>query len=119
MLNIGILGCGRIGQVHARGISQIEGAQVIAVSDFFPEAAAALADKTGANIRSTDDILKSADIDAVIVGTPTDTHFDIIHKAAANGKAIFCEKPIDLSADRIRTCLKAVCRCGCSIYDSV
>lgn len=108
MLKIGLLGCGRIGQVHARGIGQIEGARVAAVSDFFPEAAEALAAKTGAEVQTTDAILESADIDAVIIGTPTDTHFDIIHKAAANGKAIFCEKPIDLSADRIRACLKAV-----------
>jgi len=107
-INIGLLGCGRIGQVHARGISQVDDAEVVAVSDAFPEAANALAEKTGAKVMTSDEMLSSADVHAVIVGTPTDTHYDLIHSAAKNGKAIFCEKPIDLSADRIRDCLAVV-----------
>ncbi|MEO0914710.1 MAG: inositol 2-dehydrogenase, partial [Pseudomonadota bacterium] len=46
------------------------------------------------------------------VGTPTDTHFDLIHAAAAAGKAIFCEKPIDMSAERIRACAEVVAEAG-------
>jgi myo-inositol 2-dehydrogenase / D-chiro-inositol 1-dehydrogenase len=112
MLNIGLLGCGRIGAVHARSIGQLDDVQVVAVSDFVPEAAKALAAKAGAKVLDSDALIASADVDAVVIGTPTDTHYDLIHAAAANGKAIFCEKPIDMSADRIRDCIKAVTAAG-------
>jgi myo-inositol 2-dehydrogenase/D-chiro-inositol 1-dehydrogenase len=114
MLKLGLLGCGRIGQVHARSIKALTNARLVAVSDFFAEAAEKLAAETGAQARSTEAILASDDIDAVIIGTPTDTHFDIIQSAAKAGKAIFCEKPVDMSADRIRDCITAVERAGVS-----
>lgn len=116
MLKIGILGCGRIGQVHARSIKGMKNASVIAVSDFFEEAAALLAEETGAQVRSTEAILTSDDVDAVIIGTPTDTHFDIIQGAAKAGKAIFCEKPVDMSADRIRACITVVENAGVPFF---
>lgn len=102
MIRIGILGAGRIGQVHAKTLRNLSGASIVAVSDFFPDAAQKLADTCGAQVRSTDAIIASDDIDAIVVGTPTDTHFNIIKTAAAAGKAIFCEKPVDMSADNIR-----------------
>jgi myo-inositol 2-dehydrogenase/D-chiro-inositol 1-dehydrogenase len=110
MLNIGILGCGRIGQVHGATLQSMTNARAAAVSDFVPEAAQALAGKLGANVMTSDEILRDPKIDAVVIGTPTTTHFDIIHAAAKNGKAIFCEKPVDLSVDRIRACLDAVAK---------
>ena len=108
MLRVGLLGCGRIGQVHGRTIKTMNNAHVVAVSDAFPTSATDLAEALGADVRSTDAILTSTDIDAVVIGTPTDTHYDLIHAAAANGKAIFCEKPVDMNADRIRDCIAAV-----------
>lgn len=108
MLKIGLLGCGRIGQVHARSISQIESAKVTAVADAFKDPADALASKTGAEVLAPEALIASPEVDAVVIGTPTDTHFDLIHAAAKAGKAIFCEKPVDLSADRIRACRDAV-----------
>ena len=108
MLKIGLLGCGRIGQVHARSIAQTEGARVSAVADAFEEPARMLGNKTGAKVMEPIALIESADVDAVVIGTPTDTHYKFIHAAAAAGKAIFCEKPVDLSADRIRDCIKAV-----------
>ena len=108
MLRIGILGCGRIGQVHARSLAHMANASLVAVSDAFAEMADNLAQQTGAEVRETDAIIEAADIDAVIICTPTDTHYDIIHAAAKSGKAIFCEKPVDMSADRIRDCITAV-----------
>jgi predicted dehydrogenase len=80
MLNIGILGCGRIGQVHARSVAHVDGARVAAVADAFPTAASALAEKTDARVMSSDEIIASPDIDAVVIGTPTDTHFDLIQE---------------------------------------
>ena len=108
MINIALLGCGRIGQVHARSLMGLEGAQVAAVADAMPEAAQALAKRTGARVMEVEDILAASDIDAVVIGTPTTTHYDLIHGAARAGKAIFCEKPIDLNAARIRDCLAVV-----------
>ncbi|WP_300015110.1 inositol 2-dehydrogenase [uncultured Roseobacter sp.] len=108
MLNIGILGCGRIGVVHAGSIDRLDGVRVSAVSDAVPAAAEALAAKTGAQVLDSAGLIASADVDAVVIGTPTDTHYDLIQAAAKAGKAIFCEKPIDMSADRIRDCIAAV-----------
>lgn len=110
MLRIGILGAGRIGQVHGRTLKHLDNAQAVAVSDYFDEAAQRLANEHGAKVMTTDEIIASSDVDAVIIGTPTDTHFDIIQAAAKAGKAIFCEKPVDLSTDRIRQCLDVVAK---------
>ncbi|MGC1496022.1 MAG: inositol 2-dehydrogenase [Sulfitobacter sp.] len=112
MLNIGLLGCGRIGQVHALSISRMDNVQITALADAFPEAAAGIAAKTGAKVMDADAVINSPDVDAVIIATPTDTHYDLIHTAARAGKAIFCEKPVDLSADRIRDCIKVVSETG-------
>lgn len=108
MIRIALLGAGRIGQVHARTIRMLDNATVTAVSDVFPEAAQKLADSLGADVRDNATIMTSDDVDAVIIGTPTDTHFDLITAAAKAGKAIFCEKPIDMSADRIRALISVV-----------
>lgn len=108
MIRIGLLGCGRIGQVHAATLRGMDTATVVAVSDFSPEAAEKLAKTCGADVRTTDAIIASDDIDAVVIGTPTDTHFDIICATAKAGKAIFCEKPVDMSADNIRKLIDIV-----------
>ncbi|MEP3441675.1 MAG: inositol 2-dehydrogenase [Sulfitobacter sp.] len=108
MLRVGILGCGRIGQVHARTIMRLTQAKIVAVSDAFAQSAEALAAQTGAQIRDTDAIVAADDIDAVIICTPTDTHFDIIQASAKAGKAIFCEKPVDMSSENIRSCMETV-----------
>ena len=105
---LGLLGAGRIGKVHAKAISANAGARLVAVADAFPAAATALADHYGCEIRSIEAILAAKDIDAVVICTPTDTHADLIEKFARAGKAIFCEKPIDLSLARVKACLKVV-----------
>ena len=105
---LGLLGAGRIGKVHAKAISANAGARLVAVADAFPAAATALADHYGCEIRSIAAILAAKDIDAVVICTPTDTHAELIEKFARAGKAIFCEKPIDLSLDRVKACLKVV-----------
>ncbi|WP_284261595.1 inositol 2-dehydrogenase [Roseicyclus amphidinii] len=112
MLRIGLLGCGRIGQVHARSIGALGEARVTAVADAMPAAAGALAASTGAEVRDVEAILTAPDIDAVVIGTPTDSHFGQIMGAAKAGKAIFCEKPVDMSVDNIRACMEAVSAAG-------
>lgn len=108
MISIGLLGCGRIGQVHARSLARLDGARLTAVADAMPKAATALATSSGAEVRAAEQIIAAADIDAVIIATPTTLHYDQIHALAQAGKAIFCEKPIDLSADRAAACRAAV-----------
>ncbi|MEL7214431.1 MAG: inositol 2-dehydrogenase [Pseudomonadota bacterium] len=108
MIRLGLLGCGRIGQVHARSCMMNEDAQLVALSDAMPSAAEALAARTGAEVRETEAIIAADDIDAIIIATPTTLHFDQIHAIAAAGKAILCEKPIDLSAERAAACRDAV-----------
>lgn len=108
MANIALLGCGRIGQVHASAIARTPGATLVAVADAFPSAAAALANAHGAEIRDIEAIVTATDVDAVAICTPTDTHADLIETFARAGKAIFCEKPVDLSLDRVEACLRTV-----------
>ncbi len=108
MLNVGLLGCGRIGRVHAASLARIEGARVAVVADAMAEAAEALAGQCGATVMAPEALIESAEVDAVVIGTPTHTHYDLTHAAARAGKAILCEKPVDMSADRIRDCMVAV-----------
>ncbi len=107
-LKFGLLGAGRIGKVHAGAVAASSGAKLVAVADALPEAAEAIARSSGAEVRSVDAIMKAKDVDAVLITTPTDLHADMIEQAARAGKAIFCEKPIDLSVERVRRCLDVV-----------
>ncbi|WP_342076959.1 inositol 2-dehydrogenase [Yoonia sp. SS1-5] len=107
-VRFGVLGAGRIGQVHARAIASVDGASLQAVADPMAQAAKAVQDAYGGDIRTIDAIAAADDIDAVVICTPTDTHADLIEQFAKAGKAIFCEKPVDLSLDRVKTCLQTV-----------
>lgn len=107
-VRFGLLGAGRIGKVHARAISADADARLVAVADALPKAAAAIAAQHGCAVRSIAEILADPAIDAVVICTPTDTHADLIEAFARAGKAIFCEKPIDLSLARVRACLAVV-----------
>lgn len=108
MLKVGLLGAGRIGQVHARAIAAHPGSALAAVSDAVPAAADALAAAHGARVNATEAILDDPGIDAVLIATPTDTHAALIEAAVAAGKAVLCEKPVDLDLARARACLDRV-----------
>jgi len=107
-VRFGLLGAGRIGKVHAKAIVGNADAELVAVADAFAASAEAIAAQYGCAVRSVDAIIAAADIDAVVICTPTDTHADLIEVFARAGKAIFCEKPIDLSLDRVKACLAVV-----------
>ena len=107
-VRFGLLGAGRIGKVHAKAITGDANAKLVAVSDAMPAAAMAIADHYGCDIRSIEAIEAASDIDAVVICTPTDTQADLIERFARAGKAIFCEKPIDLNVDRVKACMKVV-----------
>ena len=106
MLKIGLLGAGRIAGVHAAAISQNPQSKLVAISDFYPEVADKLARQFDAVVRTNEDIIADPEIGAVLIATPTDTHSDLIEAATAAGKAVLCEKPVDLSLERARACLR-------------
>ncbi|MDH3715398.1 MAG: inositol 2-dehydrogenase [Gammaproteobacteria bacterium] len=107
-VKIALLGAGRIGQVHARAIAEIEASELVAVHDPMQQAAESLSRATGATIRPVDEIMADAEIAGIIIATPTDLHADLIEAGARAGKAVFCEKPIDLDVQRVRACLDLV-----------
>lgn len=107
-VTLAVLGAGRIGQVHARAVASVAGATLVAVSDAVEEAARKVANDHGCDIRSIEAIAASDDVDAVIICTPTNTHADLIEQFARAGKAVFCEKPIDLDIARVRQALATV-----------
>jgi myo-inositol 2-dehydrogenase/D-chiro-inositol 1-dehydrogenase len=112
MLRVGLLGAGRIAGVHATAISSHPGSTLVAVSDINAEVAARLAAQFGADARPTDAILNDPAIDAVLIATSTDTHSDLIERATGAGKAVLCEKPVDLLLARAQACQKVVARNG-------
>ncbi len=112
MLNVGLLGAGRIAGVHATAISGNAGSNLAAVADINAEAAQKLAAQYGTVARSTDDILADPAINAVLIATSTDTHSDLIERATAAGKAVLCEKPVDLSLARAKAAQKAAAATG-------
>lgn len=105
---LAVLGAGRIGQVHAKAISSVASAQLVAIAEPFAEAAKAMQDKYGCAIQTIDEILVNSDIDAVVICTPTDTHSNLIEQFCRAGKAVFCEKPVDLDVARANECMKVV-----------
>lgn len=107
-LRFAILGAGRIGQVHARAVASTPGARLIAIADPVAAAAEKLRAAYDCDVRTIDQIEASGDVDAVVICTPTDTHADLIERFCRAGKAVFCEKPIDLSLPRVAACLKVV-----------
>ncbi len=111
-VNFALLGAGRIGKVHAKAIAGNADARLVAVADAFAEAAQAIADAYGCAVPSIEDVEADKSIDAVVICTPTDTHADLIERFARAGKAVFCEKPIDLNLARVKQCLGVVKETG-------
>ena len=114
-LNVAVLGAGRIGQVHGAAIATVPETVLKAVADPIEAAAQAMAHKYGCDVRSIAEIEASSDIDAVVICTPTDTHADLIERFARAGKAIFCEKPVDLDVARAKACLDVVEQTGTTL----
>ncbi|WP_434729617.1 inositol 2-dehydrogenase [Rhizobium binae] len=114
-VRFGLLGAGRIGKVHAKAVSGDANAKLVAVADAFPQPAEAIASAYGCEVRTIEAIEAAKDIDAVVICTPTDTHADLIERFARAGKAIFCEKPIDLDVARVKACIKVVEETGAKL----
>jgi len=114
-VNVGIIGAGRIGRVHAENLAyHIPGAKVVAIADIFVEAAQKCAADLGIPSVFKDHraILENDQVEAVVICSSTDTHAQFIEEAAAAGKHVFCEKPIDFDLKRIDRALEAVQKAG-------
>jgi myo-inositol 2-dehydrogenase/D-chiro-inositol 1-dehydrogenase len=110
-LNVGVIGCGRIGRIHAENLAtRIPGARLVATADVAVSAATEVAAQLHVSKATGDyhELLADAAIDAVAICSSTGTHAQIIQEAATAGKHIFCEKPIDYDLARIRAALAAV-----------
>ncbi|MCW8927046.1 MAG: inositol 2-dehydrogenase [Xanthomonadales bacterium] len=112
MISICLFGAGRIGRIHAANVAARDDVELRYVVDVDQASAAACAAQHGAAVSSVEQALNDHTLDAVIIGSPTDTHADLISRSAQAGKAIFCEKPIDLDIGRVDACLAVVEQCG-------
>lgn len=112
MKHVAVLGAGRIGRIHATNLAAQSDVQLKYVCDAVPTAAADLAQTLGAQVADIDTVFADKSIDAVAICSPTTTHSDLIARAAAAGKHIFCEKPVDLSVPRAEAVAQAVAATG-------
>lgn len=105
-MKIALFGAGRIGKVHAIAIAGNARADLACVVDPHAPSAEALATQYGVPVMSEAEALADPSIDGVLIGSSTDQHARQIIDASTAGKAIFCEKPIDLDIARVREVLK-------------
>lgn len=105
MPKIAVLGVGRIGRMHAENIAAHPRATLAGVFDVHEPSAKDVSQKLGVKqFGSVEDVFSSSDVDAVLIATSTPTHADLLEKAVAAGKPVLCEKPIDLSLERVNAC---------------
>ncbi|MGL5956874.1 MAG: inositol 2-dehydrogenase [Brevinema sp.] len=104
MVNIGIIGAGRIGRVHTEALSILKNVHLKAIADPIATDLQEYAKSMGIEYAYKDyqDILNDKDIHAVLICTPSDTHYKISLEAIAHKKHVFCEKPVDLDVERVK-----------------
>jgi myo-inositol 2-dehydrogenase / D-chiro-inositol 1-dehydrogenase len=100
---IALIGAGRIGKIHAANAAAHPALSLKYVIDPLGDGAAALAARHGAAVSTFESALADPAIAGVIIASPTDQHLSQCLQAMAAGKAIFCEKPLDLSLERARS----------------
>lgn len=115
VIRFALFGAGRIGALHAANLAASPAARLVRVYDPAAEAAAAVAERHGAQAVNDVAAALAAGVDAALIASATNTHVDLIIAAARAGKAVFCEKPIDLSLQRVAHCREAVRGCGVPI----
>jgi len=106
-MKIGLIGTGRIGRMHARNLAAHPRCELVAVQDVHGPSAQEAAAETGAQaVADVDQLLER--VDAVMIASSTDTHCDLIARAAQAGKAVLCEKPIHLDIAEVDRCKAAI-----------
>lgn len=112
MVTLSQFGAGRIGKIHAGNVARSSRARLKYVVDVDEAAAQALAHAHGAVVADAETVFADADVDAVIVASSTDTHKPLVEAACKAGKAVFCEKPVDLDSARVKEVVRAVEKAG-------
>jgi myo-inositol 2-dehydrogenase/D-chiro-inositol 1-dehydrogenase len=113
MIDLALFGAGRIGSIHAANVGKNARARIVALHDPIKASADQLAAELGCVQMTADAIFSSDDIQAVLICSATNTHADLIEAAVRAGKHVFCEKPIDLSLQRVRQCLQRISNSNC------
>jgi len=108
VIRFALFGAGRIGRMHAENLAQRSDARLVYVVDTKPEAARALAEPLGARQADAAQAFSDPQIDAVLIASSTGSHADLSIAAARAGKAIFCEKPVDLTLAKVDLCIREV-----------
>ncbi|MEO8537893.1 MAG: inositol 2-dehydrogenase [Betaproteobacteria bacterium] len=112
MIEVALFGAGRIGSIHAGNVARQPGVRLKYVVDVDAAAAAKLARQYDAQTADADTVFDETSVGAVVIGSSTDTHADLILRGAKAGKSIFCEKPVDLDLARANACADAVGAAG-------
>ena len=112
MISFCQFGAGRIGAIHAENIARHPGARLGAIVDVDSAAAKRLASRHGSEVGTQASVLADRSIQAVVIASSTNTHAELVEAAARTGKAVFCEKPLDLDRRRAEACLAVVAECG-------
>lgn len=103
-VKLAIAGLGRIGKIHLKNLCRnFPEVDVVGVMDVLDESKN-IADQFNVNyfVKTIHELIALPDLDGIVICSPTDTHADYVEKAAMAGKQIFCEKPLDLSLDRVQ-----------------
>jgi len=116
MFKIALLGAGRIGRIHAANAAAHPALSLQYVVDPVAQAAQSLALAHGATVTDVEKVLADPAIAGVIVASSTDTHLDYARRAAAAGKAVFCEKPLDLSLARAQQARADFAKSGARLF---
>lgn len=109
MIRIALIGCGRIGQMHAANLDRHNRTELSMVFDADQQSAQTVARTFGVqSVNSAEEIFSSSNVDGVLIASVTSTHADFIEMCVAAGKPVLCEKPIDLDLDRVNRCAQKI-----------
>lgn len=113
MTELALFGAGRIGQVHGLNAAHHRGVRLRYIVDpVAGEGRDALAQRTGASVVEADAVFADRNVAGVIIASSTDTHADLVLRAAGSGKAVFCEKPVSLDLVTVEQVALAVAEAG-------
>ncbi len=109
MINIALLGAGRIGKMHAEIITAHPESNLQFVYDVNKEFASQVAKQNNAeSLNSPEEVINNDKINAILIASATPTHTKFITMGAMAGKAVFCEKPIDLDINKVNECMNEI-----------
>ena len=117
ILKVALLGVGRIGRIHAKNIHLNPNSKLEYIYDINERSAKEISNLYGGKIvESAEQAITNKDVDVVYICSDTATHTEYILSAAKEGKAVFCEKPIDLDINKVNECKKELIKYDVPIH---